>query len=100
MTLEEKITSSIKLVVDDLENKVILPPRDELEKRVFNDLLSIENIELFDTFEIVLMIHKKFDFLEAIDLEFVHTIIFDDYNDSKKVEFIYPIDNKEIICKI
>ena len=103
MKLEEKITSSIKMVVDDLEQRIILPPRDELEKRVLNRLLDIENIHLLNTYEIILMIHKELDQLELIDLEFIHTIIFDDINNesnSKSIEFIDPIDNKEIKCKM
>lgn len=102
MIFEQKITSSIKMVVDDLEKRIILPPREELEKKVLNDLLNIENIKLFDTFEIILMIHKILDFLEVIDLEFIHTIIFDEVNEPffEKIEFIDPIENKEIICEI
>lgn len=75
MNINQKLTSSIEMLSDlkDRDIKVEVS-----KKEILEDMLSIENIKLFDTYEIVLMVYKKLSVLNLIDLEFIHTIIFDD----------------------
>lgn len=99
MKIEKKLTSVIEMILSDLQDRdlEVNISKEELLK----DILDIENIELFDTYELVLMVYKKLDVLDLINLEFIHTIIFDDIEDNHvKIEFIDPIDNKELVCKI
>ncbi len=99
MNINQKLISTINLILSDLKEKNIKVKVSK--KELHKDILNIENIKLFNTYELMLMIYKKLDALNLIDLEFIHTIIFDDMeNDNTKVEFIDPIENKELICKM
>lgn len=99
MNINQKLTSTINLILSDLKEKNIKVKVSK--KELHKDILNIENIKLFNTYELMLMIYKKLDALNLIDLEFIHTIIFDDMeNDNTKIEFIDPIENKELICKM
>jgi hypothetical protein len=81
----KRIKQVVELTVEDFFNYGY--STDESKKSLVNwlvnDLLLIKQIEEHNTIELSLMVLKKLNSLDVVDLEFIHNIILEDNSKSQ-----------------
>ena len=81
MELSNKIKTIVSLTVDDFISNVVTQKdnREVLIKRVTDELLDLEMIEIYNTYEVSILALKNLNYLCIVDLEFIHNEVLDGY---------------------